>query len=694
MTSERMRSSARPRTMRLALLALLVLMGTSILPSAEATSPILTAEVRLVYHIDVRDLEVNERLNQTATDALGSDDPESGICGTNRFQLVPHEARFTFSETERQTGCGELGYPFQLPSGMSQFTAIFTADREITEEQGAQMPVDAEQSIRVYDENGRLRETFAYYDSVVRTQDAREHRILFNVAMPGEKVNLTWYFADRGFSPVSMPVSVGSGHAFSANVQQARIAFPPAQLGRGTLFEEDRDEREGSVWVTRVYELEVPEVRRTSDDNMTVSVRIDGAANLTGVTAPDGTALDPRALEEAVRREAIDHTIGARMIDDHGAGVYRFVFVHSEPLPPAPPLPPPATVFPLAWLALLLPIFPGAMAVRQGLAFRRRATDRFSASARNVLVAVGAALGVYGILLGYTFFAERLAVMATLPLVVEGWLLFFQLILLAAVLAVLAIYPIRYLSKAMERDLAERTAIMAELERSNRELEQFAYVASHDLQEPLRTISGYTQLLRKRVGVELDEKGHRYIDRTVAGTERMQRLINDLLAYSRVNTRHGELVRVDVAELVGHVLDDMRRLLDESEAKVHVAPLPIVQGDMLQLQMVFSNLLRNAALYRHPERPPVIAVTAAETAYEWRFSVQDNGAGIPEDQFERIFIIFQRLVPREKDDTGTGIGLAISKRIIERHGGRIWVESVLGTGTTFHFTIPKRGDIT
>ena len=242
---------------------------------------------------------------------------------------------------------------------------------------------------------------------------------------------------------------------------------------------------------------------------------------------------------------------------------------------------------------------------------------------------------------------------------------------------------ISVLKQAEERLLS----VMGDLERSNKELEQFAYVASHDLQEPLRMISSYTQLLAQRYEGQLDEKAHKYISYAVDGAVRMQGLINDLLAYSRVNTRGGNFEPVDSHAALGAALRNLSVAIEENRAIVINDDLPIVRADATQLSQVFQNLISNAIKFRGADLPR-INISARDVGYEWIFSVQDNGIGIEAKYVDKVFVIFQRLHTR-KEYPGTGIGLAICKRIVERHGGRIWYESEPGRGSTFYFTLPK-----
>jgi PAS domain S-box-containing protein len=224
-----------------------------------------------------------------------------------------------------------------------------------------------------------------------------------------------------------------------------------------------------------------------------------------------------------------------------------------------------------------------------------------------------------------------------------------------------------------------------ELARSNAELEQFAYVASHDLQEPLRMVASYMQLLSRRYKGKLDADADEFIAFAVDGAGRMQRLINDLLLYSRVGSKGKEPQPTECEAVLRHALDNLQEAVRESGAQVDTSPMPAVMGDDVQLVQLFQNLIGNALKFRG-EEPPRVEVQAEPQGEEWLFSVRDNGIGIESKDFERIFQIFQRLHDRESYP-GTGIGLAVCKKIVERHGGRIWVESEPGEGTTFYFTL-------
>jgi PAS domain S-box-containing protein len=247
------------------------------------------------------------------------------------------------------------------------------------------------------------------------------------------------------------------------------------------------------------------------------------------------------------------------------------------------------------------------------------------------------------------------------------------------------------LSDITERKKAEEHLVqmVRELKRSNEELQQFAYVASHDLQEPLRMVASYTQLLAKRYKGRLDSDADEFITYAVDGSNRMQGMIQDLLAYSRVGTNGKTLREISSVKALKEALTNLRATIEESGAIVTHDSLPAITTDDTQLTQVFQNLVGNAIKYHGAELPHVHVSAAKTGGNEWIFSVRDNGLGIDPQYFERIFILFQRLHGRI-EFKGNGMGLAICKKILERLGGRIWVESQLEKGSTFHFALPER----
>ena len=244
---------------------------------------------------------------------------------------------------------------------------------------------------------------------------------------------------------------------------------------------------------------------------------------------------------------------------------------------------------------------------------------------------------------------------------------------------------IRELNADLEKRVLERTE---ELLRSNDELAQFAYVASHDLQEPLRTVSIYTQLLAKRYQGQLGGDADLFVEYITGNARRMELLIRDILDFSRVDSRGSEhFTQTSCDAALDEALSNLRLRIEESEAVIRRDPLPMVMGDPIQLTRVFQNLISNSIKYRS-KQPPQIGVTAESKGHEWLFTIEDNGIGIEPEYAEKVFGIFKRLHVRG-EHPGNGMGLAICKKILGRHGGRIWVESALGKGSKFRFTLPK-----
>ncbi|HBF33465.1 TPA: hypothetical protein DDW35_02755 [Candidatus Sumerlaeota bacterium] len=247
----------------------------------------------------------------------------------------------------------------------------------------------------------------------------------------------------------------------------------------------------------------------------------------------------------------------------------------------------------------------------------------------------------------------------------------------------------------ISRDVTDKKAAldalqvtMRKLEISNKELENFAYIASHDLQEPLRMVSSFTQMLKKRYAGKLDSDADEYIGFAVDGAKRMQRLLNDLLEYSRVTSKARPLAATDAERVFTETLDNLQLAIEDAHAVITHDPLPRVLADEVQLMQLFQNLLSNALKFQVDGVAPIIHVGVRAEGARWIFSVRDNGIGIAEEYFSQIFLIFQR-VRTQKEYPGTGVGLAICSKIVERHEGKIWVESEPGKGTTFYFSLKK-----
>jgi light-regulated signal transduction histidine kinase (bacteriophytochrome) len=236
-------------------------------------------------------------------------------------------------------------------------------------------------------------------------------------------------------------------------------------------------------------------------------------------------------------------------------------------------------------------------------------------------------------------------------------------------------------------DIHEQKEKEEELRRANDDLQQFAYSASHDLQEPIRNVAVYSELVAERYKDRLDEEGQMFLGFIKEGGRRLAALVSDLLSYTRAGMVEGVIHPLNASEVLRHTLAGLAEAIRESDAKVTFDPLPEVRMGETHLQQVFQNLISNSIKYRM-ETPPCIHISAVAAGHDWRFAVRDNGIGIDPQYKEKIFGLFKRL-HRDQKYSGTGIGLAICQRVVERYGGRIWVESVAGKGATFYFTIPR-----
>lgn len=239
--------------------------------------------------------------------------------------------------------------------------------------------------------------------------------------------------------------------------------------------------------------------------------------------------------------------------------------------------------------------------------------------------------------------------------------------------------------KTIQTDL---NSVIKDIKRSNKELEEFAYMASHDLKEPIRTIKSYLQLLLKRYSLKLGEEGKEFIEFALGGASRMESLINNLLTLSRISLQDNPFLSIDSNEMVKHVLHDLNHIIQEKKAKITYSVLPTLIADEIKLNQVFQNLISNALKYNHHK--PIITIKAKVEKESWLFSIKDNGIGIEPEYLDKVFSLFQRLNNKNQFE-GSGIGLAICRKIIEQHGGKIWAESKgEGRGATFYSTIPKR----
>jgi signal transduction histidine kinase len=616
--------------------------------------------------------------------------PQAGIelpqqsCGTNHLTLNATDNWFRFRETQYENGCAEARYRLAVPAGASTAVIRFRADRAILQPSSLLLPINMQQELRVYDDAGDLVATFPFYEpDAPQHLEAEEFSYPVEVAAGQPTLTVGWFFRDRGSATGQAAINPLVGQAFSATVRDAAIDIDGIPLAPERVEEERLGLQGDAVRRATTVVARVPDTLGVSG-RINVNVRVAEPLTFSHALGPLGETVADDLVARTAEGDVTTVVLEGEATARHGPGLYRLVFTSTTPLEPSPLL------YPFVATVLAVPAGAGVLALRSTRQFRRQATPEFAATAANLDHGVLAMLGAYLLLPIGVLVSGRLPLLTSWPLEGEAGLVYLLIGLSFVAFLAVGFVGRRHLGTLMHEEQALQERARRELERSNRELAEFAYVASHDLQEPLRTVASYTQLLQRRYKGRLDKDADEFIDSAVEGAQRMQLLIQDLLAYSRVGSKPEAPVAVDL----GAVVDDVRRLLSMaiSDAKAEVVvtkALPTVLGNERQFTQLLQNLIANAIKFRQADRPPRVEVFAEEVPGGWRVSVKDNGIGIDPSHFDRVFQIFQRLHERDAYP-GTGIGLAICKRIVELNGGRIGVESVPGQGSTFWFTVPER----
>jgi signal transduction histidine kinase len=624
---------------------------------------------------------LQERYEQSATDVppLGSV-PSGSPCGSDQFAFNATGGWFRFRESQSQAGCGEVRYTVAVPAGAQSALVTFRADRVIQQPSSVDLPIAMNQELRVYDALDGLIATFPYYESNAPQHLASEP-FAYTMDLGAAQGTLTvgWLFRDQG-QPFASPFA---GQGFAATVQEPHIAFAGIPMAPDRLEHERLGLQGDSVRFATTVVAGVPDSLGVSGQ-ISVTLRVADELAYSHTLGPRGHAVPDAFVEVSEVGDVRTVVLTGDATVSQGVGLYRIVFTSASPLSPSPLL------YPFIAFALAVPAAAGGLAWINTRRFRLQATPEFRNTATNLENVVLAMIAIYLLLPLGVLASGRLALLASWPLEGEAGLVY--LLIGIAFVAFLAVGFVgrRHLNRVMVEEAALKDQARRELERSNRELAEFAYVASHDLQEPLRTVASYTQLLQRRYKGRLDADADEFIDSAVEGAQRMQALIQDLLQYSRVGAKPEEQAAVDLGAVVEDVRRTLRQALTEANAELVVSKaLPTVVGHERQFAQLLQNLVGNAVKFRHPERLVRVEVSAEPTPGGWRIAVRDNGIGLDPRHSDRIFQIFQRLHGRD-EYPGTGIGLAICKRIVELNGGKIGVDSVPGEGSTFWFTVPDR----
>ncbi len=695
------------------LLWLVVLLAV---PLAGATADI-PAELVISTRIDLADfaevgaptpVAAGEEPTHTCQDIERSDlDPFNPETPTSRSHLVhvrpANISTLSFQEAADEVGCAEARFEILLPEhgGLAtqadSFVLRFAADRHVGRAAG-NSGTRVEQGVVFYiiDEGqdiddptlvplecfGRV-PTFADTIPSVSPVERIELKIEFSRCddeLEGRRIVVAFYFRDASTREQIGMMPMPSGQQFSARVSDVTITFEGAQLPVGLRVRDGSDPEQQLLGYLEAT-VEIPEAIEGHEHE--VSFPVDNAWGIHALyKVSDG---EPRPVAADLFRAREDQgtlhfTLTNELLEAEGCGTYMVLFSGAATGQVK------ASRIPFVLLALVAPLVAGLVAQRNLNHLYRSARGRVSAQ-RTVLQ--GALLGAWVAYVGVaiTLVASSSGIgMAAWPLPLANLLAYVILGLVSLAMVMVGIISRRREMALVLDDLSELERIQTELERSNRELEQFAYVASHDLKEPLRMVAGYTQLLEMRYGKKLDEKGKEFLGFATEGAKRLQHMVDDLLAYSRVRTDHATFKQVDLRLVMVIVEGHLRAMLKERGVRLEYGRLVKLHADQGQLVQLMMNLVQNAVKFS-PQDNPVVEVTAERAGEGYRICVRDEGIGIEAKQQDRIFHIFQRLHLREAYD-GNGIGLAVCKKIVEQWGGDIGVESAPGKGSTFTINLP------
>jgi signal transduction histidine kinase len=620
--------------------------------------------------------------------AIGQPNAFGEQCGNSEIQVAEDGRSFTFDDPRAEPGCGEALLRVPVPAGAQRLFVSFQANRLIGDTSDG-LPHSLVQEFRIFGPDGELELSRDYFDNTAGAQETLEN-FTFEQPVPSgfAEIVLSWLFDDQGVESPIPGQSVGGLQSFEATVAGLQLSWDDVRLAAPRVVEGPEVEAPNGTLSTRRFHVhvEVPSFVVSPGTNATPSVVVRHGPRLVGLQGPAGPVPADGSVEsdDGVRLTSL---VTPEVVALQGPGTYNFTFQTVRMLPPAPAPEPPVRIYPFFFILALLPLVAAILALHQANLYVRQAEGSYRRTAWPVFVAVLLVVAYYLLLLGYSWLGVGPERMSTWPLAREPLLIYVQFVLLLLMLAGSALAVSRTLIGSMRRDLDERRRKEDQLRRSNEELERFAYVASHDLQEPLRKVAGFTALLQKRYSGRLDRDADEIIQYAVDGATRMQMLIKDILAYSRVGSKELQRVPVDANATMQLVASDLGEQIKDQRAEVSWDALPTVRADASQLRQVLQNLVENAIKYRHPKRRPKVQVSAVNEGSDWHFLVADNGQGIPQDKHEEIFGIFRRL--HGQDTPGTGIGLAVAKKAVERHGGKIWVDSAPGKGATFHFTLPR-----
>lgn len=609
-------------------------------------------------------------------------------CAPGNVTRWPSDQGFRFSETSEQNGCAEVRLTVPVPDGAESFRVHFLANRQVVQPTTRSVAVDMVQELHLYRGERTAKEVShtvfdPHTDSMPTSQP-------FEFAFDAEdatELTLAWYFEDRGASVGQDVANPVLGQRFRAAVLEVELEFVgiPVDVEDRSL---QRATRGGLVEERFEVEMQVPEEIHAGGQ-ASIDFLSSNRLEVRRVAAPGGHAIPDQALEQTATQGVLHVRLPKEVVAQHGPGAYTVQYAAVQAIEARP------FMFPVLIGLMAAPVYSGVSATRDAVRFEREAPPRVGQRTRRMLTASLAAVALlYAMLTAWIVTGRRWTGLSAWPMLPDAVVVAGLLVACTVAFLLVGLLYRRQLSSLLEEDREHkqrmnRTLRTAnrELERVNRELEQFASVAGHDLKEPLRKIVTYNQILQRSHGDQLDDDARELLEITVDAGQRMQQLVEDLLAYSRIGREGLEKEPVDLDDLLDEVLEDLQGAIEDADAKLTVGRMPEVQGVPSMLRELLQNLVGNALKYRKRGHPVDVHVDAERRGGNWRIAVRDNGIGMDPEHRHRVFEVFQRLHGRE-EYAGTGVGLAICKKIVEHHGGEIGVESEPGQGSTFWFTLP------
>lgn len=651
---------------KLAALAFLLLLAPA---AAQDVEPVVSAQVDSFTDL------LTSQMN-----ALPRSGGPLAACQSDGSLRIIDARTFQFAEEGNQAGCAQAAFDIQIPNGARTLTATFLADRIITPTLDDAAAPQFVQRVQLLDRDNVLLDEASYYSQTgPEEREALPQAILLRIPEGLDIGRVAWYFEDASAS-LNLGL-VATTPASRSTIRNPDIDFASTPVPFTTTFLDTRRDAGETVQPISVALQVAPTALHANNRMLTLQV-LDAYDQLQTVRTPGGRTLHASDVVESSQGGITQFSIPHALVE--GPGEYVFELHGAVQVAPT-------RIHTAVWIFFALPILLGTVATVNQHRYRNELTPEQHQNWRRLLVALVAIWLLYVLYMILVPVQGVFQSMAHLPLDGEGTLFWAMLSgIIAAFIVHLGFSAIRRSTARELQHTAQLEATNADLLRSNKELEQFAYVASHDLQEPLRKIVGYTNLLEHRYSSQLDAKGKKYVEQATHQATRMRRVIQDVLAFSRLGT-NAPMATVDLVSVVDEIRNDLPEELANLGATISFEGAAAAHGNRPMVRQLLENLVGNGIKYRRPGVAPAIVISAKRRATSTLVSVQDNGIGIAPEYHARVFALFERLHGHDSAYEGTGIGLSICKKIVEVHGGTIGLESTQGEGSRFFFTLPHGG---